>query len=258
MNSKHITIVLALALATILTPGYGQHLGQNLPPQRCGPVLDQEVCTWVVIQGADVLEVGATIPLALIETVPLDAEMTWPPAQMAAIPLPDEARSSLGLDHLGINWEAHGHPPGPFLTPHFDFHFYSLTIDELRGVDCTDESKPLTLPDGYGLPDVDVPGLGMLLGLCVPHMGMHAMRDADMTAAGPFEATMVMGYYGGEAIFVEPMVSRDRLLERADFSLSVPAARDLPEGVRHPTAFRAEYDAASDQYRLILSGFRGR
>ena len=253
MTSRTAAIVSTIVLSAAATsPGTAQV--PEGAARSCGLVADQEVCTWVRMDGETVTELGATIPLKLIEGVPLDAEMTWPPAQMGAIPLPEQARKSLGIDHFGINWEAHGHPPGPFLTPHFDFHFYSVTGQELEALDCADESKPSTLPSGYALPDIDVPGLGMLLGLCVPRMGMHAMPADEIEADGPFSATMVMGYYGGEAIFFEPMVSRDRLLERSDFDLDVPPV-SLPDGVRYPTRFNAKYDGANDRYELVMRGF---
>ena len=223
--------------------------------ESCEGVLQHEVCTWVVMEGANAVELGATIPMGLVEAVPADAEMKWPPEELEAIPFPAEARASLGIDHLGINWEAHGHPPGPFLTPHFDFHFYNLSEGEVGVVNCEDETKPESLPKGYTLPDVEIEGLGVLLGLCVPRMGMHGLPTKDLEAAGPFSATMLIGYYEGQGIFFEPMVSRDRLLERSSFVLSVPAVTDLPAGVHYPSELRAEYDAAKDEYRLVMTGF---
>ncbi len=202
-----------------------------------------------------VVEVGATIPMSLIEDVPADAEMVWPPQQLGAIALPVEAQNALGIDHMGINWEAHGHPPTSFLTQHFDFHFYSVTPEEVRAIDCSDESKPAVLPTGYVLPDIDVPGMGVLVGLCVPRMGMHAMPQEEVTQTEEFDASMMLGYYGGRPIFFEPMVSRDLLLRRADFGLPVPSLAGTPSGVHYPTEFRAEYHSAGDQYRLIFSGF---
>ena len=254
MDSRNRAIALILTLTAVLvTQGFAPVTGLTF--RSCGAVLEQEVCTWVLTEGATVLQLGVTVPLRLIETVPDDVEMSWPPQELAAIALPEAARTRLGIDHLGINWEANGHPPGPFLTPHFDFHFYSLTSEELRAVDCADESKPSSLPTGYALPDIDVPGLGTLLGLCVPRMGMHAMPKNEIETTDPFRATLVMGYYGGEAIFFEPMVSRDRLLERSDFTLPVPSVGNLPAGVRYPTEFSAKYDAAKDQYQLVMRGF---
>jgi hypothetical protein len=181
--------------------------------------------------------------------------MVWPPQQLAAIELPVEARTSLGIDHLGVNWEAHGHPPAPFMTPHFDFHFYNASQSEVRAIDCSDDTKPSKLPARHTLPDIDVPGLGVLVGLCVPEMGMHAMTEEELKATDPFEATIVMGYYGGDPIYFEPMISRERLLEKSDFGLPVPTIENLPAGVHYPSEFRAEYDAAQEHYRLVFTGF---
>ena len=181
--------------------------------------------------------------------------MVWPPETLANVPLPAEARVDLGIDHLGINWEAHGHPPGPFMAPHFDFHFYNLTPEDVRSIDCADERKPSKVPSGHSLPDIDIPGMGVLVGLCVPNMGMHAMTDALIEGSESFDASLVLGYYGGEPAFFEPMISRERLLERTDFELSVPTIEGLPNGVRYPTRFRAEYDAEKKQYRMVFTGF---
>ncbi|MFO7589036.1 MAG: hypothetical protein R6X22_13390 [Gemmatimonadota bacterium] len=62
---------------------------------------------------------------------------------------PAGARAALGMDHMGINWEPHGHPPSVFLTPHFDFHFYNIATDDVDAIDCSDASKPATLRAEY-------------------------------------------------------------------------------------------------------------
>jgi len=254
MDPKHITTSVALVLSAVITP---PALAQEAhsTSRSCTRVLESQVCTWVVMEGGAAVELGATFPMAIVEAVPSDAEMVWPPEQLAAIELPVEARTSLGIDHLGLNWEAHGHPPGPFLTPHFDFHFYNVSQSEIRAIDCSDETKPSKLPARHVLPDIDVPGLGILVGLCVPRMGMHAMVEEELETTDPFGASLVVGYYGGDVIYFEPMISRELLLEKSDFALSVPAIENLPLGVHYPSEFRAEYDAVAKQYRMIFTGF---
>lgn len=223
-------------------------------PESCTEILGYDVCTWVVMDGQDVAELGSTIPLALIDAVPADAEMLWPPQPLATVPMPEAARSALGIDHMGVNWEAHGHPPTSFMTQHFDFHFYTISENDVRVIDCANEAKPAGLPATYALPDIDVPGLGTLVGLCVPSMGMHAMQGHDVHATDPFKASMILGYYGGRPIFIEPMISRAQLLQRADFTMDMPEAPGSAEGALYPTEFRAEYVADSDAYRLVFSG----
>lgn len=254
MRTRHFAIPMAL----VLTVGaLVAAVGRDTPTtsSSCSAVLGSEVCTWVVMEGGTATELGATIPLSLIESVPADAEMVWPPQELAAVALPAEAREALGIDHLGINWEANGHPPESFLTQHFDFHFYNITQAEVEAIDCANSAKPATAPTDYTLPDIDVPGMGTLVGLCVPLMGMHAMPAGEVHDTHAFEASMMVGYYGAQPIFFEPMVSRELLLRRADFSLPMPVVEGLPHGVRYPRAFRAEYDAGAEQYRLIFTGF---
>ena len=82
---------------------------------------------------------------------------------LSIVDLPAEARESTGIDHLGINWEAHGHPPAIFMEPHFDFHFYSVSRDAVAAIDCADLSKPASAPEGYELPDIEIPDMGTLV-----------------------------------------------------------------------------------------------
>lgn len=224
-------------------------------PRSCTSVLGAEVCTSLLLKDGQAVGLEATIPMALIDAVPADAPMVWPPAQLASIPLPAEAKAAFGIDHLAISWEAHGHPPALFMTPHFDFHFYTETPADVQAIDCSDQDKPGTLPTGYVLPDISVPQLGTLVGLCVPKMGMHAVTERETRQTDPFRASLLVGYYGGRPIFFEPMVSRAALLAKQDFALSVPEVAHLPAGVRYPRSVRAVYDAAGRQYRLALTGF---
>lgn len=257
MLASGLVVVLTVSLPT---PPPGDHPSRSdadgSKAESCSVILESDVCTWVVLDAGVVIELGATVPLSLIEAVPLDAEMQWPPVALGSIALPEEARSGLGLDHMAINWEAHGHPPASFMVQHFDFHFYSISRETVDAIDCANTVKPVRLPARYALPDVDVPGMGTLVGLCVPAMGMHAMPEPDVDATDPFQASMMLGYYAGNPIFFEPMVSRDKLLQKADFVLPMPKPQGLAPGVRYPTDFRAVYDASSDAYRLIFRDFQ--
>src|SRR5688500_17171077 len=103
----------------------------------CADVHGGQVCTFATMTGRDdVVEVGATIPLATIAQAPADVEMKWPPQANAVLQLPPEAAAATGLQLLTIFWEPHGHPPGPYLTPHFDFHFYNISKAEIGRASC--------------------------------------------------------------------------------------------------------------------------
>lgn len=196
MKSGKAVLVTSLVLAAgVMLAAVGPEPGDT--SSSCATVMASPVCTWVTVDHGKVTELGATVPLALIESVSTDVDMVWPPRELVTVTLPREARELLGMDHLGLNWEAHGHPPALFATPHFDFHFYGLSEEEVAAIDCTDESKPAALPAAYALPDLDVPGMGRFVGLCVPAMGMHAMPADEVELVEPFGASMLVGYYGG-------------------------------------------------------------
>lgn len=222
---------------------------------ECRDVYGADVCTWATFAGTDLSEMGVTFPLAVAEAVPEEMEMVWPPAPIAILEMPQEATDLTGFTHFELNWEHHGHPPETFMEPHFDFHFYTIESDELGRIDCRDPTKPERLPAGFVLPDASDPERGVLTGLCVPSMGMHAMRNEELSSSEPFTATMLIGYYAGDVIFVEPMVSRARLLEEEGFTLDIPPLREYAEMIRYPTRFRAEFDQSSRTYELVLSDF---
>jgi hypothetical protein len=247
-----IRLILPLALVFMLGAA-GVVPGERPASPTCGDVFGASVCTWAVKDGDHVLEVGATIPMTLVENAPAEREMTWPPAMEADIPLPPEA-AAIGFRHLTVFWEPHGHPPGPYLVPHFDFHFYSIPTEETMAIDCSDETKPTVLPAGYVSPDIEIPEIGNLVGLCVPQMGMHALPEAEIESDSPFTGTMIVGYYGGTPIFVEPMITREKLMHRESFELEMPAV-SAPEGVHYPTRVRFDYDATDDAYKIVFSGF---
>ena len=54
---------------------------------------------------------------------------------------------------------------------------------------------------------------------------------------------------------IEPMVSREFLLERKDFELPVPMPKEFGRAMRYPTRFVAEYDADLDAYLFVFSEF---
>jgi hypothetical protein len=228
----------------------------------CADVFKGQICTWATTRGDTLLEAGATVPLTTIENAPADHPFVWPPVVAAAIDMPATVTTQTGITQLTVFWEQGGHPPGAYMTPHFDFHFYSIAESERMAIDCKDLSKPAVLPASYGLPDFPLPpemipmmgGVPALVGLCVPNMGMHALLSSEIERTDPFASSMVVGYYKSAPIFIEPMLSKAMLMQKQSFDLPVP---EIPgqNGVR-PTKFRATYDTAQQAYRFTFSEFR--
>jgi len=227
---------------------------------ECAVAYEAQVCTWAHLQGETVVDVGALVPLASIENAPKEAPMTWPPVPVASLVLPAAVQQETGLTQLTMFWESMGHPPGPYLTPHFDFHFYMVPPGELAAIDCTDLAKPAALAAGYSLPDVPLPppmatmtGVNTLIGLCVPQMGMHSLLTSELDSKDPFRGSLVIGYYHSKPIFVEPMLTRAMLMEQRSFELPIPSIPGV--SARYPRAFHAEYDSQQRAYRFVWSAF---
>ncbi len=257
MAARSGALAIGVAAVAVLAGGawYARYGRAREVTGECGDAYGARVCTWARLAGDEVTEVGIVVPDALAEHVPADQPMVWPPKAAADVPFPDEVQRSTGIRHLTVYWEDHGHPPGPYLVPHFDFHFYFQTAAETASIDCKDVKKPATLPAGYELPDVPIPGMGTLIGLCVPAMGMHAATTAELTSKAPWRGSLILGYDHQKLIFVEPMLSKALLEAHQTFSLAVPTL-DAPAGVRLPTRFSGDYDAAAHAYRLVFSGFQ--
>jgi hypothetical protein len=218
----------------------------------CGSVYDVKVCTSYRTRSGKVTEFSLSVPVAAIEQAPAQVPMVWPPKADANVRFAPVVEEQTGFTFANIYWEAGGHPPAAYMVPHFDFHFYFVPEQNVQEIDCKDTSKPRTLPARYTLPDVNAPQLGELVGLCVPAMGMHAVPDADLNARGPWEASLLVGYYGGKPMFIEPMVTRALLLRKHSFSLAVPEIERTPH-VRYPRRFRAVYLPKSKTYDFTFS-----
>lgn len=227
---------------------------------ECADAYQAQLCTWARMRGTSVVAVGLTVPIASVENAPADQPMVWPPPGIATLSMPEAARQQAGLTELTAFWEAHGHPPGPYLTSHFDFHFFTIPTVERSGIDCADRTKPSSLPAGYSMPDVVFPpplaelaGGSPLIGLCVAQMGMHALLTSELESTETFRGSMVIGYYHGKPIFIEPMLSRALLLEKRSFDLPIPSIPGMTGP--YPRTFRAEYDAQQQTYQFVFSNF---
>ena len=164
-GTMRLTLLVPVLLLAASACGAKKPVGPTEIAGDCQPVYGGSICTWAEMADSQLVALGATIPLRTIDSAPPEMAMTWPPVPGAVIRLPEVARAAVGVDHLSVFWEAHGHPPGPFLTPHFDFHFYVISDSATQAIDCSNVTKPQAIPASYTLPDVDIPKLGMLTGL---------------------------------------------------------------------------------------------
>ncbi len=221
----------------------------------CHDMNGAQVCVWGEMTGKTLTSFGATIPLAAISNAPDSIPMVWPPVADAILPLPAEVTSATGFTAATFYWEPDGHPPAPYLTPHFDFHFYHIPTAQIDAIDCADTTKPAQLPAGYELPDETIPGMGTLVGICVPKMGMHSLPTAEANGTTLFGHDILIGYNHQQPIFVEPMISKATLMKQQTFADDVPAVPNGAAGVHYPTHFEATWDSTAKAYKFTFTGF---
>ncbi|MFC4358256.1 hypothetical protein ACFO0N_09890 [Halobium salinum] len=144
---------------------------------------------------------------------------------------------------MGFDWGPMGHPPGPWMTPHFDVHFYTIPEETVKGIgpgiaeyDIPDER----MPEGY----VTAGALGAPREI-VPQMGEHLLDPTTPELGGAeFTHTLIWGVSDldgdgvGEMTFVEPMITRKFLnglkgTVRGDVALP----EVVPEAGYYPTQY---------------------
>lgn len=157
--------------------------------------------------------------------------------------------------HVVVNWNPGGHePPGIYDTPHFDFHFYTINSEERRAIDPADPQfkvkaeripGPEQIPAGYVLPAP----------VGIPQMGVHWVDPTSPELNGkPFSTTFIYGSWNGQVIFAEPMITRAFLQSKPNFTAELPAAQVYEGGGYHPTGYRVQWDEATREWRIALTG----
>lgn len=213
------------------------------------------VATWAKLNTeGQVSSLGFTLPMKAVDDGP-----TAGTPQFSNLNFPKVAQDTTFINFLALDYMPQGHDPvGRYGTPHFDIHFHHLTKAQVQGIDCSDATQgdPAKVPAGWLPP---VPPGAPAKDFCVPTMGYHSLPTTEFKAPGQmkdgvFDQVMIAGNYGGNFIFVEPMVTRAVLQRKTSFTLPIPAAA-VPS-IRYPTTFQATYNAATQTYDFTLGGFK--
>ena len=127
------------------------------------------------------------------------------------LPLHQKAKTLMPFDHLTMGFMAAGHPPtGIYSVPHFDFHFYKMSLEERMAIPSylqamtAFNNNPSTgyLPPAYAKAPAGE-----------AHMGAHWMDVLSPEFNGqPFTHTFVYGSYDGKVSFLEPMATQAFLM----------------------------------------------
>jgi Hypothetical protein TTHB210 len=148
-------------------------------------------------------------------------------------------------DHITINWNAQGHPPGPYMVPHFDFHFYTIPPAAQASIPGGADSTPV--------PAANVPKDYVSGVQSVPDMGVHWIDTTSAELHGhPFDETFIYGFSHGSLVFVEPMITRAFLIGQPDVSAAIKQPQSFAKTGRYPSRYRVHVDAATNTIRVSL------
>jgi hypothetical protein len=167
---------------------------------------------------------------------------------MWTLPLPDNADVA-PFDHVMVNWNAQGHPPGPYMLPHFDVHFY--TISSAAQAAITGGPDTVSVPASF-VPRDYVSGVES-----VPDMGVHWIDTTSAELHGHvFDRTFIYGFSRGSLAFMEPMITRAYLAGDPDASEPIKQPQSFERSGRYPGRYRVYRDATADEVRVELDSLR--
>jgi len=212
------------------------------------------VTTWAIVSKKDgrVMAAGATVPISLAQNMP--ARGTGPAGAFASLDFPAVVRDTTYFNHLEMHSQQNGHPAPPGSVnpdrnrvPHFDYHFYGVDEEKVRAIPPgppVAQVPPDRLPAGYIQP-----------GPSEAQMGRHSAPQWSVADPGPLSTIVIAGYVpdASQMHFVEPMISREVLLEQRDFTLNVPTPQTFDRDTLYPT--RSEVVFQGGAHHFIYSDF---
>jgi hypothetical protein len=231
------------------------------------------VRTWLQVDAktGEPRRIGVTLTESALSGLPADAD----PPQEGSLKLrlmdggpnhtfeyelkfpPEVAETA--FSHMGFNWNPEGHgPKGIFTRAHFDVHFYMARPEYRHGiiVDLQD-ADPIHVrtsnlePPGQFLP----PDYQLAPNTAEPRMGSHY---ADVTSPqlkpGNFSNIFLIGVHGGSILFWEPMITKEYLETKPNFTAELKLPESYPVSGYYPTAYSVVYDRESKEFHISLDG----
>ena len=154
------------------------------------------------------------------------------------LPFHHKAMNVVPFKHVYLNWNPDGHPPipGPYLVPHFDFHFYMISSEERMLISPASPKMNATpLPSLWPTNYVPTPG-------GEPQMGKHwinPLGSPEICCRQPFKYTLIHGSYDSKFIFIEPMITRAFLLGSENISKPFsPLKQFVVPGTWYPSTYK--------------------
>lgn len=173
------------------------------------------------------------------------------------IPMPTGLTGSV-FNHATLNWQPNGHAPvGTFDKPHFDVHFYLLSMaerDAMTPADPQFAAKAIVRPGAEFEPASYVGDA-----FAIPRMGTHwTDRSAPEHHGGTFTRSFIYGYYEGKLAFIEPMMTVAFLQSNPSGEIALPQPARYQRSGSYPTKWAVRHDVTRREYRVELLGFAQR
>lgn len=171
-------------------------------------------------------------------------------------------RDDVPFQFANAGLEPMGHaPPGVWDVPHFDFHFYLLSPEDVYAIgpgpcgvmiDCDDfERATVTVPPQYvaeGHIDVEA---------AVAGMGNHLIDSESPEFGDPpekFTHTFIYGAYDGHISFLEPMVTVEYLESRPNGCHPIKQPASWEVSGYYPQQYCIRYLEDDGTYQVSLEG----
>lgn len=170
---------------------------------------------------------------------------------------PKSAHTVLPFKHFTVDWNPQGHePPHIYDTPHFDFHFYTITEHERHMITCQGANAAICtkapLADYIAADYAPTPDP-------VPMMGWHWVDLKAPEFNGlPFTATFIYGYHNAKLIFLEPMITVEYFETHPQTAFMIREPAKVSQSGLYPRRYFVRFNAAMDTYDTIFMDFHYR
>ena len=219
-----------------------------------------KVRSWISVDGDhNPVEIGIEITKEALLQPERDKKTAPMAGSTIVIPLHLKAQQLTPFDHIGLNWNPHGHEPEQvFDVPHFDIHFYMISVEEQMAIPewslSTNELFNNYPPLGYMPADYFTPPDAAT---AEGQMGKHWL-PANLPDYLPFSKIMMYGSFNGEFIFVKPMITLDYLLSNAASSVAYSQPDHFAEAGNYPTKYNIYHNEITGNTYITLSDFVAR
>lgn len=210
---------------------------------------------YVTWDGGTAVEIGIALTESAMQGLSQAVEGAHPEHLMQRydLPLPEGLPAPFKAVELG--WNPMGHePPGIYDRAHFDFHFYTISVDERNAMVPSDpqfQAKAERYPEAAYVPA----GYFAPAPMAVPQMGVHWLDKKTPEINGqPFTTTFLYGSYDGKVIFAEPMITKALIETKQNYRFEVGTAQQHQIAGYWPSGYTITWDEQKREYRIALTG----